>query len=395
VRHAKSSLVGFVLPAVLGCFVFVLLTIGYVTLEIRSVAVHPALPLQDARVLQTLGMGLVVVIVAFFLLVAALASYLYMEAIRPLDRVVEAVRRIGSGDFSQRVESAGPWEALEISREVNRMAESLAARERQLIDAERLAAVGTLAAGVAHEVNNPLQYMLLRTRAASRSVADLASAPASGAEARQRLAEVAEDHEAIVGGIQQIRRITKGLRLVSRAPNGERTAEDVNPIVESVVAIAASKLGPNVEVATDLRARRRAWVNAGEIGQVVLNLIINAADAVRDEPKGALRLRTRDDGDGIAIEVEDSGPGIPPEIEGRIFLPFFTTKPQGTGLGLPTARKIVEAHGGTIGFRSGPGGTRFTVSLPAAAGRGPEEDRTPAGSPTQMGGIPHGPYQSS
>ena len=226
----------------------------------------------------------------------------------------------------------------------------------QLIHSERLSAVGQLVAGVAHELNNPLQTVLGMTELLS------------GAEHR---ADVREDLDRIKNSAQRAARIVTNLLAFARHSTLERSVEDVNDIVRSTLALRAvdlraAKVKVVDEYASDLPL---VLANREEIRQVILNLLLNAEHAIQSAgAAGQIRLRTGLTGRSVVVEVADNGPGITPELAGRIFEPFFTTKPvnQGTGLGLSVSLGIAEAHGGTLAVASSDNGARFVLTLPSA-----------------------------
>jgi PAS domain S-box-containing protein len=229
----------------------------------------------------------------------------------------------------------------------------------QLIHSERLSAVGQLVAGVAHELNNPLQTVLGMTELLM------------GAERR---ADVREDLDRIRTGAQRAAKIVMNLLAFARHSTLERTVEDLNDIVRSTlvlrrVDLRAAKVQVVEEYADDLPL---VLANREEIRQVVLNLIVNAEQAIQSVGvRGVIRVRTGLTGRSVFVEVADNGPGISPELAGRIFEPFFTTKPvnQGTGLGLSVSLGIAEAHGGTLATSSTGGGACFVLTLPSADAR--------------------------
>jgi two-component system NtrC family sensor kinase len=242
---------------------------------------------------------------------------------------------------------------------------ALRALQSQVLHAEKLATVGQIAAGVAHEINNPLTSVQMCVEAVLRK-ASLAS------EGRvpnlyeptdiDRLKKIRE-------GAERIRKFSRDLTTYAR-PSG-REVEDVNlnEVVEHALSFCEhvlfeAKASLSRELAPDLP---RVRVVRDHIMQVVTNLVSNAAQALSEEG-GAIAVRTFSDSAGhVGLTVSDNGEGIRDEDRGQVFEPFFTTKPagRGTGLGLPVVRNIVLAHGGDITFDSKPGGgTTFVVSLP-------------------------------
>ncbi|MGZ5968040.1 MAG: hybrid sensor histidine kinase/response regulator [Polyangiales bacterium] len=231
--------------------------------------------------------------------------------------------------------------------------------QARLALADRMASVGTLAAGVAHEINNPLAYVVTNLDAAANEIARLAP----GSRALQALAEAKE-------GSERVRRIVQDLKTFSRADDDSRERVDLKSVVVSSLDLAMNEIRHRARLVRDLRDAPRVDANAGKLGQVVVNLLVNAAQAI---PEGAvdkheIRVVTRTDDDGHAVlEVADTGPGMPPEIRRRIFDPFYTTKPvgEGTGLGLTICHGIVTALGGSIEVESMVGaGSTFRVTLP-------------------------------
>jgi signal transduction histidine kinase len=233
-----------------------------------------------------------------------------------------------------------------------------------LAESERLAALGTLAAGVAHEINNPLSYVLSNIAYAARVVSGDAPAEREKTELRKALAEAEE-------GCVRIRTIVRDLQLFARPTDEETRPVDVRRVLDSSVALAAHELRQRARVVKEYGEVPLVDANEGRLGQVFINLLVNAAQAIPEgeAEKNEIRLSVRSDGPWVVIEVRDTGSGIPPEIRARIFEPFFTTKPVGvgTGLGLSIAHRLVVAAHGEIDVDSERGkGTTFRVRLPAS-----------------------------
>jgi signal transduction histidine kinase len=230
------------------------------------------------------------------------------------------------------------------------------ALQRRLVLSGRMAAVGQLAAGVAHEVNNPAAFV----RANLHELADLCKSPADLGDAAELIEESLEGIARITGIVDQIRRF-------SHAGSGDREPADLHALLENVVRMARGRLGAGVSVERRFSAVPVIECAPRELEQVFLNLVLNAVDAIGDA--GVIRLTTAVSGTRLRVEVEDDGCGIAPDVLERVFDPFFTTKPvgQGTGLGLAISYEIVQRHGGEIAVRSEIGrGTAFTVLLPLA-----------------------------
>ena len=230
----------------------------------------------------------------------------------------------------------------------------MALRE-QLIHSERLSAVGQLAAGVAHELNNPLQVVVGLTELA------LDTEPPEG---------LRTDLHQLKGEAMRAATIIRNLLGFVRHTPGSRASEDLNSIVEATVALRRYELGvANITVEERYGAALpRVRVNREEIQQIIVNLLLNAEHAIlAHADSGTLRIETSASATEVRMEVADSGPGIPAEISSKIFEPFFSTKGvgEGTGLGLSIALGIAVAHGGSLTLAPEASGARFRLTLPA------------------------------
>jgi PAS domain S-box-containing protein len=238
--------------------------------------------------------------------------------------------------------------------------------EAQLVQADRLAALGTLAAGVAHEVNNPLAYLSLNLEWLARKLPELAGDAT-------RVPELSAMLEEARHGAERVGAIVRELRAFSRADGETRRSVDVRTIVVSAIKIASHEVRHRAQVTTEFQPDVPAvWANSARLEQVLLNLLLNASQAMPETTaeKNEIRVtvRTRgSDRDKVVVEVADNGVGIPPETVRRIFDPFFTTKPLGigTGLGLSICHTIVSSLGGEISVHSQMGeGSTFRILLP-------------------------------
>ncbi|NMO23147.1 GAF domain-containing protein [Pyxidicoccus fallax] len=240
------------------------------------------------------------------------------------------------------------------------------AMQAQLVVSDRLAAVGTLAAGVAHEINNPLAFVLSNLSFLSGELQGVARELPPG-----RTAEMEEVLREASDGAHRVRQIVRDLRTFSRGDDEVATSVNIQAVLESAITMARGELKMRAQIVREYREVPLVEGNEGRFGQVFLNLLINAAQAIPEgkPDQNEVRLVLRQSGDRVIVEVHDTGSGMPPEVRARIFDPFFTTKPvgEGTGLGLSICHGIVTGFGGEITVESEEGrGSVFRVSLPVA-----------------------------
>jgi signal transduction histidine kinase len=234
----------------------------------------------------------------------------------------------------------------------------------RMLNVEKLAAMGTLAAGVAHEINNPLSFVLANLEYLGQELSALPLDPAE----RERLAPALAD---ALEGVARVRAIVRDMRLFSGKADEARLAIDVRPVLESSIHLAGNQIRHAARLVKDLREVPRVLASAQRLSQVFVNLLVNAAQAIQRgrSADDEIRVRTLFERGRVVVEVTDTGEGIPEENLARLFDPFFTTKPvgEGTGLGLSICHGIVSALGGTIEVESKHGtGSTFRVLLPPA-----------------------------
>jgi signal transduction histidine kinase len=224
--------------------------------------------------------------------------------------------------------------------------------------AEKLAALGTLAAGIAHEINNPIGVITSRVELMRLD-----------ADAHHLPKEVRDDLDVVHRHARRVARITQGLLSFARKSSHKRTSVDLNQIVDETLVLLEHPLTRGgVTIATSRAlVLPRITGDPNALQQVLVNLLTNARDAITGPGRIEVRTHVSPDGHEVRLSVHDTGPGIPPETLPRIFDPFFTTKAEGTGLGLAISYGIVRDHGGTIAVDSRRDhGTTFTVTLPVA-----------------------------
>jgi PAS domain S-box-containing protein len=264
-----------------------------------------------------------------------------------------------------------------------------------LSQSDRMASMGMLAAGVAHEINNPLAYVLYSLESLSCDLPKLAAASERSLRAWQanpapegsagptdedtewlgsaKWNDVIDRTRDALDGTQRIGRITKTIGMFSRVESSQRSPVDLNYAIECAATMALNDIKFRANLVSDYGALPAIWASVGKLSQIFLNLLINAAHAFEEghSEQNRISIRTWADGDQVFAEVKDTGKGIASADLSHIFEPFFTTKPigVGSGLGLPICRNIVEEFGGDIHVESEPGkGTCFTIRLPIGAG---------------------------
>jgi signal transduction histidine kinase len=289
-------------------------------------------------------------------------------------------------DATQALEG---WEGC--VTDISMLKQTLEERDRledNLRQAQKLEAIGQLAAGIAHEINTPTQYVGDNLRFLKESFGELdgllkqlvilGGQPAAGvlseADFDYLKEEIPRALNQSLEGVDRVAKIVRAMKEFSH-PAREKTATDLNRAIQSTITVASNEWKYVAEVEMDLDTNMPSvHCSPAEFNQVVLNMIVNAAHAISDvvgdggKGKGKIRVKTHAEGDWALVEISDSGSGMPAHVQQRIFEPFFTTKEvgKGTGQGLAIAHNvIVDKHGGTIKVSSAPGkGTTFTIRLP-------------------------------
>jgi two-component system, NtrC family, sensor kinase len=340
--------------------------------------------LKDARHDYRSSMTLIAVcscVVA--LLLAGLVRFGWRQIFRPISAMHQGARRVAQGDFTYRVIVDSDDEMGELAESFNLMSErfqetaanldrQVQDRSRQLVRSERLASVGLLAAGVAHEINNPLSAIRWAGESLESRLAELLTdAPDDDAAVVQQYVAMIQSES------ERCQEITKRLLDFSRNHDSAKTQQDVCFILREVLSlITHMKKYRECQVEFDRQKPCEIEISGPEIKQVALNLVANALDSTG--AKGTLKVELNEQIDWVEIHFVDDGAGMTAETIEHLFEPFYTTKPtgEGTGLGLSISDRIIGDHGGTIEAHSdGPGlGSTFSVRLPRKQSDSPGED---------------------
>lgn len=344
--------------------------------------------------------------------IAVTSLLINRSVVRPIVKVKEGTEIVAGGNLDYRLGIDRDDEIGDLSRTFDQMMDHLkattASRDEldrahaelknstaQLVQAEKMASIGQMVAGVAHEINTPLAYVrssveivkdempdIERLVAAYRELGnmlvagadeealgkqfELVSALAQEFERTHSLSEATTLLTRAVHGIDQIRELVMNLKNFSRMDREKITDYDLNQGLDNVLLLATPVLKKRIKVVRDYGEIPAIVCSPSQINQVFLNVISNAAQAIEGE-NGVITIQTRAKADGAVVTIQDNGKGIPKEVLPRIFDPFFTTKKvgEGTGLGLSISHKIVEEHGGSIAIDSVVGGgATVTVTLP-------------------------------
>jgi len=290
------------------------------------------------------------------------------------DIAVEAMHA-GAHDFMAKGKLARLIPAIERElRDVTLRVEQKKMQD-QLMISDRMVSMGTLAAGVAHEINNPLACVMANLDLATRDVAERAERLGLSGEFSEVREELRDAREAV----ERIRNIVRDLKIFSRSEEDKTGLVDIERVMESTLRMAWNEIRHRARLVKNYGKTPPVQASESRLGQVFLNLVVNAAQAIAEghAENNEIHISTSTGpSGGIVIEITDTGSGMPPEVLGRLFTPFFTTKPVGvgTGLGLSICHRIVTGLGGCIDVKSVVGkGTAFRISLPPARTEASEE----------------------
>ena len=258
-------------------------------------------------------------------------------------------------------------------RELQEAYGDLRETQSQLVHSARLAAVGQLAAGIAHEVNNPAAYVMtnLEVLAGRLSTIDRHSAE----DVSEFFRDATESIVDCLEGLERISAIVKGLKAFARIDHKDIEEVSINDVVTTATNLVRPQTRHAATVELQLEASHLIVADRGKIVQVVVNLLLNAAQAIDEGTGGRISVTTRDTPDGCLLNISDDGPGIPEHLTTQIFDPFFTTKPvdKGTGLGLSLCSDILNQHRASIRVRRQERGANFEIQFPKDTGLVPAE----------------------
>jgi two-component system, NtrC family, sensor kinase len=327
-----------------------------VTMSLRDV--ERDLTAARAQLFLFMLLAILCIVVPMVLLITRLV-------LRPVEHLVVGTNRLAAGDLKHSIPVGGDDEMGDLARSFNEMTSRLAKSDRELreaqehlLRAEKLAAVGRMAATVAHEINNPLAGVYTYIRLIQRRLTEGKTSEADIKKLMEQLGIMGRE-------VERATNIVLNLLDFTRPKEPAKAPTQINRVLdESLQVLTAALTLHDIRITKELGDVPDVSVDPAQIKQVFLNILTNACEAMR--AGGELHIRSRAAGGGaVAIEFTDTGPGIPVELLPKIFDPFVSTKDKGTGLGLAVAYELVSRHGGKLEVRSAPGeGTCMTVLLP-------------------------------
>lgn len=318
--------------------------------QVKAAAIHVE---QDEN--HAVWALLVLVVVA--LLVSVVVTVGAQLTLHPLKKLVAGTQRIGSGDYSHRVNISSRDELGMLAQEFNNMARAIEEREQRLIRSERMAAAGQIASHITHEIRNPLSSISLNTELLEEELEALDG---------QKLSEARHLCQAMRREVDRLTEITEEYLRFSRLPRPQLESENVNEIILNLLSFMSNELREKkIEVIYNLQEELPAIeADENQLRQAFLNLVRNAGEALSLDG-GTIKVSTYLEQDCVVVQIADTGPGINQQDLPKIFEPFFSTKEKGTGLGLALTQQIIQEHGGIIGVESIlPHGTTFMIRLP-------------------------------
>ncbi len=321
------------------------------------------------------------------------SAIIVLTGVNDEDVAAQALKE-GAQDFLLKSEVNGPLllKAIRYAIERKTFQDELKLTHAQMLQNEKMASIGQLAAGVAHEINNPMGFISSNLNSLNKYTAKISqfistvskeieaggnqqlSAQFTKARKGLKVDFILDDIGSLIeeslDGANRVKQIVQGLRSFSRTDQQEKELSDINQVLENTIKMVWNELKYKTTVIKEFQDLPRTVCFPQQLSQVFMNLLVNAAQAI--EKQGEITIRTQNENNSIAINISDTGIGIPPGKQGRIFEPFYTTKEvgKGTGLGLSIVYDIVtQKHNGNISVQSTEGqGTTFTITLPVKSG---------------------------
>jgi len=307
------------------------------------------------RITNTLKLQLIMSVMAMVALFAITFKMMFGRLFSTLSIIQTATKRIAQGKFEPLPEVGGQSDTKSIIKALNAMVRELELRQSQLFQAQKLSSIGTLAAGIAHQLNNPLNNI------STSSQILLEDKGGMDKDFSNKLLQNIE------GETQRAKEIVQGLLEFSRERDFSLVEEYLRSVINKTIRLVSSQVPSNVDLSVDVPDGMELYLDKRQFQEALLNLIINAVHVLAQDG-GSIAIKATTNDDQAVITVSDSGPGIDREIVDKIFDPFFTTKGDstGTGLGLSIVYGVIKKHGGTISVESGEkdGGTTFVIRLP-------------------------------
>lgn len=279
--------------------------------------------------------------------VLGLGVWIARTITRPIEELARRAGEIRGGELDRPVDVKGGGEIGALAGAFNGMLAGIRAYQERLVESEKLAALGQIAAGIAHEIRNPLNSISMNVQVMEKE----------GQLDRESIRIIRNE-------VERLKIVIEELLDFARSPAGEAGPCDVNEIVGEMVGLMERQLSHcGIAVESECRATRRVTADANRLKQVMMNLLINAMQAMPSG--GKIWVRTEDVAEGrVRCSVRDSGKGVPEALREKIFQPFFTTREGGSGLGLAICRRIIEEYGGKMDFASDDTGSAFWFELP-------------------------------